>query len=100
MAVLATALVRSLSAVMNIMTLMIVARAVLSWVPMGVGGEFMYKLKNMLYQLTEFLIAPIRSLLNRTPLGNMPIDFSPVIALFAIQIIGSIFIQIVILVLM
>ncbi|MCI9625947.1 MAG: YggT family protein [Clostridia bacterium] len=100
MAVLATALVRSLSAVMNIMTLMIVARAVLSWVPMGVGGEFMYKLKNMLYQLTEFLIAPIRSLLNRTPLGNMPIDFSPVIALFAIQIIGSILIQIVILVLM
>lgn len=98
MAVLATALVRALSAVMNIMTLMIVARAVLSWVPMGVGGEFMYKLKNMLYQLTEFLIAPVRSLLNRTPLGNMPIDFSPVIALLAIQIIGSVLIQIIVLV--
>lgn len=98
MSVVATALVRALSAVMNIMTLMIVARALLSWVPMGVGGEFMYKLKNLLYQLTEFLIAPIRSLLNRTPLGNMPIDFSPVIALFAIQIIGSILIQIIILI--
>lgn len=98
MAVLATALVRALSAVMNIMTLMIVARAVLSWVPMGVGGEFMYKLKNMLYQLTEFLIAPVRSLLNRTPLGNMPIDFSPVIELLAIQIIGSVLIQIIVLV--
>lgn len=100
MTVLATALVRALSAVMEIMTLMIVARALLSWVPMGVGGDFMYKLKNMLYQLTEFMIAPIRSLLQRTPLGNMPVDFSPVIALFAIQLIGSVLIQIVLLVLL
>lgn len=99
MTVLATALVRALSTVMEIMTLMIVARALLSWVPMGVGGDFMYKLKNMLYQLTEFMIAPIRSLLKHTPLGNMPVDFSPVIALIAIELIGSVLIQIVVLIL-
>lgn len=100
MTVLATALIRALGAVMDIMTLMIVARALLSWVPMGVGGDFMYKLKNMLYQLTEFMIAPIRKLLQRTPLGNMPVDFSPVIALFAIELIGYALIQIVVWVLL
>ena len=63
----------------------IVVRVLLSWVPLRLPfglGEFVWS-------VTEPILGPIRRLLN----VQSGIDFSPLIALFAIQIVESILLR-------
>ncbi len=68
------------------LSLAILVRVLLSWVPMRLPwglGEFVWS-------ITEPILAPIRRALPF--MGG--IDFSPIIALFAIQIVESILLRI------
>ncbi len=70
--------------VLNVLQWMLFFRAIISWIPQMQGG----KLAQALYQLTEPLIAPFRSLLSRIPaMRNVPIDFSFLVAYFVLLLV-------------
>ncbi|MCL1925313.1 MAG: YggT family protein [Defluviitaleaceae bacterium] len=68
----------------NIMYILIFVRFILSWISMGRPSQLL----GIIYSLTEPLLAPIRRLLDKSPLGGpgMMLDFSPIILLFFIRI--------------
>lgn len=84
------ALVNALSALIQIMSTLILVRCLLSWLPIDPYSEgFFSKVVRVIYSLTEPLLAPIRALLMKTPLANMPLDFSPIGAFIALELIQS-----------
>ena len=60
----------------------ILARVIISWIPIGEGSPFM-PLVRMIYQITEPILAPIRSLL---PNMGM-LDLSPMIAIILMLVV-------------
>lgn len=64
----------------------LLARVLMSWVQIDPDSP----LARTLYQLTEPVLAPVRNLL--PPMSGL--DFSPIIAMFGVQIIGTIIAQI------
>ena len=58
--------------VSDIAQMLMLARAILSWVPRFNGSKF----SDFLEQLTEPLIEPVRKLLSKTNMGNSMIDVS------------------------
>ena len=72
----------------NFLIIMIFARVIMSWIPFdrdGFGG----KIYGFASLFTEPIISPIRKLIQRSPLGGggMMIDFSPMLAFFAIRMV-------------
>jgi len=59
----------------------ILLRILLSWLPM--------RTPDLLYQITEPILAPIRQMIRNSPLGGTMLDFSAVLALILIQIITN-----------
>ena len=85
-------LANSVNVFCNILYFLLLARVLLSWIPMRPDS----KISQFFYVLTEPLLGPIRSLINKSPLGGgMMVDFSPVIVLFIIQILRSIIIRLI-----
>ncbi len=73
--------------IFNVIELAILIRVFLSWLP--VPKE--HRLIDLLYQITEPVLAPIRSLISRSSFGkNMMFDFSPIIAFILIGILKNI----------
>ncbi len=71
----------------EVLYFLILIRIVLSWLPgirdTAVGG--------IIYQLTEPILGPVRSMIDNSPIGGgMMLDFSPVIALFIMKIVCNI----------
>jgi len=66
-----------------VLEILIFARVILSWIPSLHGT----RLAQMIFALTEPILSPIKRLLAKSPLGGsgMPLDFSPLLALLAIQ---------------
>lgn len=67
---------------------LLVIRAVLSWVP-GVRN----RLTDFVYMVTEPVLSPVRNLLNRSRFGNLslPIDLSFLVVLFILTFLLYIF---------
>lgn len=63
----------------NLLDFLIFVRIILSWVPF-LGRD--NPIVNIIYSLTEPILAPIREIIRKSPIGNagMMLDFSPVIA--------------------
>ena len=63
---------------------LIFVRVVLSWIP----ALHRSRLAQLVFALTEPILGPIRRLLAKSPLGGagVPLDFSPFLALIAIQL--------------
>ncbi len=66
--------------------LLILARVLMSWVRVDPYSP----LARTIYELTEPILAPVRNLL--PPMGGF--DFSPIIVLIGIQLIGQILISV------
>lgn len=66
----------------------IFVRVIISWIPVPRDNQFI----QLLYQVTEPLLAPIRGLLERSSIGNnLMIDFSPWIAILIIEFLRRLF---------
>ena len=71
--------------IIQVLTLLIFVRAIASWiVPYGSNAEW-YRI---LFISTEWILAPIRQLMQRA-MGNVMMDFSPIVAILLLQFIGS-----------
>ena len=75
---------------LDIAATLIFIRAILSWLPLSPqpGGMF-EKILGLLFSLTEPILVPVRYLLQKTPLGKMPMDFSPVAAYLVLQLLAQ-----------
>ena len=71
----------------NIMYGMLLIRVVLTWMPMFRGN----RLVMFIFAFTEPFLAPIRRLIDRSPLGGpgMMLDFSPIILFFLLGLARS-----------
>lgn len=72
-----------------ILFILILARVILSWI--NVSSYQVYQIRDLVFRLTEPILAPIRRLLPST--GG--IDFSPMIVLLAAWFLRSLLIQII-----
>ena len=75
----------------NVLYVMLFVRILLSWFPMFRGS----RLVELLYILTEPVLAPIRNLIQRSPLGGpgMVLDFSPIIAFVLLRLLSSVIVS-------
>lgn len=70
----------------DILSFAILVRCILSWLPLS-RDNIIVRIVN---SLTEPILAPVRNLIQRSPLGGgMIIDFSPVIAYILLYFIFS-----------
>ena len=67
----------------TVLYVMLFARIILSWFPMR-RGRFM----ELLFAFTEPVLAPVRNLVQRSPLGGlgMVLDFSPLIVFILLRL--------------
>lgn len=82
-------LTKAVQIFLNILTWLIVARFLLSWFrPRYRTGNnsWFFTIDEMLWRATEPMLAPIRRLL---PTGGMGMDFSPMILLLLIRMLGG-----------
>ena len=84
-------LIQTVNTFFNLLEFLILARVILSWIPLGRNNA----LVQMLYALTEPILSPIRSLLDKSPLGGMMLDFSAWFAMILLYFIQMILINIV-----
>lgn len=83
---------RTLSILFSIVEFAILARVVISWLPIPRENNLI----RMLYMVTEPILAPIRSMIERSSFGrNMMFDFSPIVAFLLIGIIRNIVLSII-----
>lgn len=79
---------QALDLVLSVIEYAILARCLISFLPISRDNQLIH----LLYQITEPILAPIRSLIERSPIGrNAMIDFSPLIAFMIIGLIKSLF---------
>lgn len=74
-------IVMVLSKLFNLLELAILLECVASWIPQIQGNKFISIIHNFTYPILE----PFRKLQNRFSPG-LPMDFSPIIALFVINL--------------
>lgn len=78
---------RMLHFAMQILMLIVIFRAVLSWFNI----PSLYQMKVILYRLTEPVLKPLRRIIPPNKLGG--IDLTPLIVIFVIYIVDSVFVN-------
>jgi YggT family protein len=76
--------IKFVSILTTILWFAIFARAILSWFPMG--GQGNNPIVSLVYQITEPVLAPLRSILPRV--GSM--DLSPMVAILILYVIQQV----------
>ncbi len=82
-------LIRTVSTLVTVFTWMIIIRAVLSFIHPSGYNRLYQDVVGTLDMLTEPLVAPIRGVV---PMAGM-FDFSPLIALLLLQVVGNLLVQ-------
>jgi YggT family protein len=70
---------------------LLLVRAVMSWFTKFDSDS---KIQTIVYDLTEFMLRPVRSLLNKFGMRKLFLDFSPIIVFFIIEFLKSLLIAI------
>lgn len=78
--------------VANVICLLILARALLSWISMYYRNDTVYQMYRLTYRLTEPLAAPCRSLLSKYNTGMF--DFSLLLLYLIVRVIARLSIYI------
>lgn len=82
---------RILFSLFGLIELLIVARAVLSFVAMAVTNSTFHRIYNGIRAITESILLPIRRLLEKIPfLQGLPVDFSPLVVLLILSFLGNV----------
>lgn len=68
----------------EVINFLIFARVVISWVARGRRNQLI----DLVYQLTEPILAPFRNLQHKLGIGGM-LDFSPIMALLTLNLVLS-----------
>ncbi|MDR0273295.1 MAG: YggT family protein [Clostridiales bacterium] len=86
-----SALVPAVTLFFRLIYAMLFIRIILSWFGVGRNNKFV----DLLYALTEPILAPIRNLVHRSPLGGpgMILDFSPIIALTLLRLLEAVIVS-------
>jgi YggT family protein len=83
-------IVQALGYFIRLLNLLILVRCILSWMPAFYGKPVV----RLIYRLTEPLLAPIRNIMQKSPLGGgMPVDFSPVIAMILLDVVYEVIVK-------
>ncbi len=72
----------------NLLQMLIIIRVVLSWIP----HDRYNQLIQLLYQLTDIILKPIREIL---PLKSAGVDFSPIVAFFLLGLVKKFLLMVV-----
>jgi YggT family protein len=75
-----------LCALLNIYLLLIFGRIILSWFPISPGSA-LASIYSILYTITEPVLGPIRRVMPTIGFGGMGLDLSPIIVIFAVQLL-------------
>ncbi len=76
-----------------ILYLLIFVRIIISWLPIGRDISIV----RLIYSFTEPILGPIRNMIEKSPLGGgLMLDFSPIIALFVMNIVKMIILTIIV----
>ncbi|NLB82514.1 MAG: YggT family protein [Clostridiaceae bacterium] len=70
-----------LTRILSLVELLLLIRVIVSWLPIGYN-----KFIEILYMLTEPILAPIRRLIESS-IGRIMFDFSPIIAFLLIRLV-------------
>lgn len=81
-------LLEAISGIFRIIELAILVDCIASWIPQLRYNQFM----DIVHSITYPILEPCRKLQNRF-LGDSPIDFSPILALFLLDIVRGILIR-------
>ncbi len=86
-----TLLISAIGVFFYVLELLIFVRILLSWIPLGFG--YNSGIGRLLYNLTEPILGPVRSMVDKSPLGGgMGLDFSPIFALILMRLVQSLLI--------
>lgn len=80
------AVIRIVNSLLNVYYVLLMARIILSWFPMRPGGV-MADIIEVLYTLTEPLLAPIRRLVPPIAMGMGYMDISPLILMLLLSLL-------------
>ena len=89
------AVVRAIAALFSIFELLILISVLASWLPFLWDNKTLAGILRMINSLTEPLLKPVRSLLSKTPAGDLPVDFSPVITIVLIGMLEKIVVNLI-----
>ncbi|MFV0503622.1 MAG: YggT family protein [Lachnospirales bacterium] len=81
--------IKAISIFVRIFNIAILARCIISWFPISRDNP----LCNILYAFTEPIMGPIRDIINKSPIGNSMLDFSPIFAIIIVQLLGNMVIR-------
>lgn len=74
--------VRIIHAFFQVLNIAILVYCIMSWIP-GARGTSFY---NIIALITEPILAPVRHLFNKSPIGGGSVDFSPIIAIIFLSV--------------
>lgn len=84
-------IVRTMDKVFDIIELLILARIIISYIPNLKGSQ----INEVVYQLTEPILHPVRELLVKIGLNKGMIDFAPIGAFLLLAVIRSLLFSII-----